>query len=59
MIFNLGPRSVEMLQAPRYLNLALCLPSVYSRGLKHVARRPHVAGEDILCGPRWFLEIFK
>jgi len=24
-IFNLGPRAVNMLQAPRFLNLALCL----------------------------------
>jgi len=38
-IFKLGPRSVNMLQAPRYLNPALAVEHVYS----------HIKHDDQLC----------
>jgi len=33
----------------------LCL----AQGLKHATCGAHVICEGILCGPRWFMEIFK
>jgi len=34
-------------------------PNIYTGGLKHAARGPHVAREGILCGPGCSMGIFK
>jgi len=52
--FNLGPRALEMLQAPRYLNPALYKSfDVKERGPK----RRHKA-KEVWGGHRWIQGIF-